>query len=129
LLSNDFDLVPAEVDGDTVPDNYAGLGGTMRLYQGDDPITVGVTYGVKDVTPGFVVSVNPTTGAYAPVGMLKELKEGRCTLTATFMGIEKARPYFVKKSLTGKDGHQGADAILLRVRASRQLIKFNGLEQ
>lgn len=98
-LTKPVDAVFADAAG-TVP-SFAGTGGTFTLVDDNgDPVT-GATFSVVSST-GVTVSINATTGAYAPSAM--SAAQGSATFRATIGSTTYDAAYSISKQVSGAAG-------------------------
>lgn len=105
LLTNQRAIVPASSGG--VVGSFAAAAGEMKLYQGDDELTTGVTYSVLSPSTGLDISINSATGDYAVTGMTEDASSSFIR-AAVSGGPTFDLVYIVTKSRAAVNGADGA---------------------
>jgi hypothetical protein len=105
LLTNQRAIVPASSGG--VVGSFAAAAGEMKVFQGDDELTSGVTYSVLSPSTGLDISINSATGDYVVTGMTEDASSSFIRAVVSG-GPTFDLVYIVTKSRAAVNGADGA---------------------
>lgn len=111
-LTNESHTVPGDSAGNVT--NYAGAGGTFKVYHGAVDVTLSCTFAIASGgnPASLTTAINATTGVYSVTGGYPTGSDvATVTYEATYGSIVLQKVFSVTKARTGSDGVDGGDGL------------------